>query len=158
MLPDAKALQTHAARYCECPEGFEKSRNPRNGGCVRCGRLPYPLTTLPEHVRELFDVFADVAESAGIKSRDPVTDSDFEAFRTWTLARVHQGQAEYGERWRGRYMPGEAVEELYDCAAYAFAQMVKDGERSGDLFDAVTYAYRAFLAFRRYEARQKGSA
>lgn len=114
--------------------------------------------TLPEIVDELFGAFAEAAEGAGVKSRDPVTDPDFEAFRTWTLARVHAGQAEYGERWRGRDMPGEAVEELYDCAVYAFAQMAKDGERSADLFEAVLHSYRAFLAFRRYEARRRGSA
>lgn len=144
---------------CIRHDGHVESQDPRKEGqCAACGR-PMPMA-LPEHVDDLFNVFAEVAEHAGAK-KTPIGpgdfDPEFEAFKTWTLARVRWGQTEHGEGWRGRPMPREAIEELLDCVVYAFAQMVKDGERSGDLFDATTHVYRAFLSFRQYEARQKGS-
>lgn len=160
MLQNASEPET-AMVYCSCEGGFQESRNPRISSCVRCGRNQEPLTTLPEHVEDLFEVFATVAEGAGAKTQESFPgdyDAEFEAFKEWMLARVRWGQATHGEKWRNRHMPREACEELLDCCVYAFAQMVKDGERSGDLLDAATHVYRAFLSFRRYEARKKGSA
>jgi hypothetical protein len=111
-------------------------------------------------VEELFGVFAEVAEDAGVKTRPKLPedfDPEFEAFKAWTLARVHWGQGMHGEAWRGKHMPREACEELLDCCVYSFAQMAKDGERNGDLLDAATHVYRAFLSFRRYESGKKGT-
>lgn len=134
--------------------GHLESTDPRKkGSCCACGR-PMPAQ-LPDHVEELFDVFAEVAEHAGVKKKEQAPgdfDPEFEAFKTWTLTRVRWGQAEHGEKWRSRPMPREAMEELLDCVVYAFAQMVKDGERNADLLDAATHVYRAFGSFRRYEA------
>jgi hypothetical protein len=141
---------------CDIPRPWTDPR--RSGFCVAClGKLPPPL---PVEVERLFDVFAGVAEAAGIKKVAEVPedyDPQFESFKAWTLARVRWGQGLYGEAWRSKHMPREAQEELLDCCVYAFAQMVKDGERDADLLDAATHVYRAFLAFRRYEAHQKGT-
>lgn len=111
---------------------------------------------LPEHVDALFRSFSELLESAGHKARD-LPAPEFEAFRQHTMQRVHEGERLYRDRWRGRDMIAEAREELPDAAVYGFAQMVKDGERSGDLFDAVLHAYLSYLAFSRYAAKRKGA-
>jgi hypothetical protein len=152
---DRPVVAVQTVRRCRCDPPRPSLDPRREGWCCACGgKLPPPL---PVEVERLFGVFAEVAEDAGVKSRDPVMDSDFETFKTWALARVHWGQAVHQEAWRAKHMPREAAEELLDCLIYSFAQMAKDGERNGDLLDAATHVYRAFLSFRRYESHQKGA-
>jgi hypothetical protein len=156
VLPDAAALQTHA--FCSCEQGFLESPDPRKEGqCCRCGRVAQPRKPLPELVEELFDSLAETLEGSGLKPRDMAA-PEYDAFRAHTMHRVREGERLYGDRWRREDMIREACEELPDAAVYGFAQMVKDGERSADLFSAVVHAFQAYVCFRRYEARRKGSA
>lgn len=133
-------------------------QDPRKAGaCCACGAPMPKMTALPEHVEQLFDALAETLEGSGLKPREMAA-PEFDAFRAHTIWRVREGERVYKDRWRSRDMIAEALEELPDAAVYGFAQMVKDGERSADLFDAIVHAFQSYTAFRRYEARVKGSA
>jgi hypothetical protein len=138
---------------CDIPRPWTDPR--RSGFCVAClGKLPPPL---PVEVERLFEALAETLEGSGLKPRvGPAP--EYEAFHAHTMFRVQEGERLYRDRWRRQDMVKEALDELPDACVYSFAQMVKDGERNADLFEAVVHAYKSYVAFRRYQARQRGSA
>lgn len=156
LLPDAKALQTHPARFCECQEGFEKSRNPRNEGCVRCGRLPQDLKPLAAYTEEMFENLAQILEASGDKPKDQASPTfDYLKFRT--MQRVQWGQKRHGENWRGIDRPENAKQEGFDWWVYLAGELGLEAPDDPDLYDALHKMYQGLEAVLRYQARKKGT-
>ena len=146
--------------YCSCDK-FTESPNPREFGCVKCGRLPEPPVLDSTVVADYFDGLREMLEAAGrIQRPDPIgqTDPQFEWFKSQAIARLNQGAKTYGPN---RFMkpdvklPQEAIEEMLDISNYGLMELTKSTPDDTDaalLGQAIYHTFCAYQAVANYAA------
>lgn len=148
-------------RYCECPEGFEESPNPRRIDCVRCGRLEQQPILDAGRIQDYFETLREMLESAGrITKPDPSgqPDPEFDLFKSQAIARLHQGARTYGPNNFMRAeirLPEEAIEEYLDACNYGLMELTKSRPDDTDavlLGQSIYHAFCAYQCLRGYQA------
>ena len=128
-------------RECLCPKPVE-SPNPRDLGCVKCGRvIAKEWTSNDTTMGRFFDRLA---------SRWKIPPEDFDSFRRHCLQRERQGRDIFGHSFLSRNNPKEAREEAVDFANYCVfdvLQSIRNGEDPEEDL-ALTAAWHIFLAWR----------
>lgn len=128
----------------------------RHGHAVTTHAAGGQRKSLPEHTEDVFGLLAECLESSGDKPRD-MPCPEFDHLRYETMRRVHWGEEQYGDRWRGRSGAQDAREELNDVFAYLAGRIGESAHSRPHLWSALVNAFRAYRDVLADEAQQKGS-